>query len=208
MIWKGMVIMKLISFGTTRLLKEKFVGKSPILSASINKPSRAVWACEYIPNIDNKEYHFHSEWEAWSVRESFHMDTLETAVIFELKPDTKILEIDSLETLDKLYETYKYIPTRTHDSDTVEFYDSCTKPTFDYEKIAKDYDVVHVHECATYQRFDSIFSSISLASWDIDSYAILNFDCIDLDSQEAFINPIKYSKITNKEWWDIIDNAD
>ena len=75
--------MKLISFGTTRLLKEKFVGKSPILSANINKPSRAVWACEYIPNIDNKEYHFHSEWEAWCVRESFHMDTLETGVIFE-----------------------------------------------------------------------------------------------------------------------------
>ena len=47
-----------------------------------------------------------------------------------------------------------------------------------------------------------------MSSWDIDSYAILNFNCIDLDSQEAFINPIKYSKITDKEWCDIIDNAD
>lgn len=208
MIWKGMVIMKLISFGTTRLLKEKFVGKSPILSASINKPSRAVWACEYIPNIDNKEYHFHSEWEAWSVRESFHMDTLETGVIFEFKPDTKILEIDSFETLDKLYETYKYIPIRTGNSIIDEYYDTCIRPVFDYEKIAKDYDVVHVHECATYPCFDEMFSSVGMSSWDIDSYAILNFNCIDLDSQEAFINPIKYSKITDKEWCDIIDNAD
>ena len=200
--------MKLISFGTTKLVKEKFVSISAVLSPNMNKPSKAIWACEYIPNTNNEKYHFHSEWEAWSVSESFDMETLETAVIFELKPDTKILEIDSFETLDKLYEIYKFIPTKTNNSGIDELYDMCIRPTFDYEKIAKDYDVMHVHDCVPHSTIDRILSSINMNSWDVDSYAILNFDCIDLDSQEAFINPIKYSKITDKEWWDIIDNAD
>lgn len=146
---------EIISFGKTELTKEQFVQPKN----DWVKPIGGIWGSTYIPDCQCS-----SEWERWCQEENFGYNSQE-AVIFTLKPDAKVYEIDSVQDLNTLAKAYN-----VHGNGFL--------PLLDFEAmVAAGIDAIHL--TINGQEKTRFSRPYSLYGWDVESYLILNFDAID-----------------------------
>lgn len=118
------------------------------------KPYGGIWGCP----IDS-EY----SWREWCLANDFNTNKLKQSFLFKLTDSARILFIDSIEVLDRLYSTgyrnkHSYSP----------FYRE--EYCLDFEKLSNDFDAIIVMMDA------DIYWA--LYGWDVDSILILNPDCV------------------------------
>lgn len=146
---------EIISFGKRHLEAKRF--EQPRNEWS--KPSGGLWGSTYIPNG-----RYASEWHEWCVAERFPIKE-DTAVVFELKPSARVLEIDSYEDLERMMQGHM----------AGEWHEGSTNP--DFEKLrAEGFDAIHLTEKG--RRETRLSKPFSLNSWDVESWLVLSFDSI------------------------------
>lgn len=148
-------MVQIISFGKTELTEEKFIQpKNDWI-----KPIGGIWGSTYIPDEVCS-----SDWERWCIEENFGYNWRE-AVIFTLKPDAKVYEIDSVQDLNNLTEEYN-------------MHSSAFLATLNFEAmVAAGIDAIHLTEKGQAEtRFSRPYS---LYGWDVESWLILNINAID-----------------------------
>jgi hypothetical protein len=130
----------------------------------INKPYGGLWSSP----IDSKW-----GWKNWCESEDFRVDTLWRYTIFKLKPDTKILIIDSLLDFIHVWEKYS-IPRRN---------DLITTWVLSFEKIQEDgYKGVYLTESGNSECHRTYFGTCDgdLNAWDCESMILFDLDCIEI----------------------------
>lgn len=147
---------EIISFGKTELTLEQFIWpKNDWI-----KPIGGIWGSTY-----RRECEQASDWERWCQAENFEYNR-EEAVIFTLREDARVYEIDSLEDLRKLAMRYNT--------------NGNNYPVYlDFEQImwSGKWDAIHLTEKGQAEtRFSQPYS---LYGWDVECYLILNFHAID-----------------------------
>lgn len=145
----------IISFGKTELTEERFIQpKNDWI-----KPIGGIWGSTYIPDEV-----YSSDWERWCIEENFGYNWKE-AVIFTLKPDAKVYEIDSVEDLNNLAKAYN-----VHGNGVL--------TRLDFEAmVAAGIDAIHLTEKGQEEtRFSRPYT---LYGWDVESWLILNIHAID-----------------------------
>ena len=146
---------KIISFGKTELTEERFIQpKNDWI-----KPIGGIWGSTYIQGEV-----YSSDWERWCIEENFGYNWKE-AVIFTLKPDAKVYEVDSVQDLNNLAKAYN-----VHSNGFL--------PHLDFEAmVAAGIDAIHLTEKGQAEtRFSRPYS---LYGWDVESWLILNIGAID-----------------------------
>ena len=146
---------KIISFGKTELTEERFIQpKNDWI-----KPIGGIWGSTYIPDEV-----YSSDWERWCIEENFGYNWKE-AVIFTLKPDAKVYEIDSVCDLNNLAKAYN-----VHGNGVL--------TRLDFEAMAAaGIDAIHLTEKGQEEtRFSRPYT---LYRWDVESWLILNIHAID-----------------------------
>ena len=147
---------EIISFGKTELTMEEFVEPQN----DWIKPIGGIWGSTYL-----KDQEISSDWERWCIEENFEYNR-EAAVIFTLRRDAKVYEIDSVEDLNILVRAYNV-------------HLNFSPIELDFEAmVAAGIDAIHLTEKGQAEtRFSRPYS---LYGWDVESWLILNFDAIDL----------------------------
>lgn len=179
--------MKLITTGISELDIQRF---TPITNDKYdfrNKPLGGLWASTY---YEDEEYGYSSEWISFCRYDFFrdaeqnlidkYLQKYKNGVIFEIKDDSKICEIDNISDYLRILKTYSRIVEE--------------KMALDFEKLSKDYDVIHLTENAVNEmRFILDYRNIiDFYSWDCESFIIFNLDCIDMDNSQVV--EINYEK--------------
>lgn len=150
--------MKLIHYGTSYINLSLILPiKNKLFS---NKPEGGLW-CSPLESEDG--------WKEFLISNDWNIDTLEKPVIFELKPDSKILKIDSYEDLKNCVSIFekKFYPEHSY-----------LKDFLDYEKLALEYDVIWLTANGQYDTrmaFDT-----NLYGWDCECLLILNQNCLNI----------------------------
>lgn len=142
---------KFLTIGIDSIDKNKFVN---VKNENFVKPAGGLWASPYTPNEE-----YQSSWHEWC---NYNMPEWikDYGVVFELKFQTKILIIDTIEDVNKTFESYGI------NNDSV----------LDFEKISKDYDCIYLTQRGeNITRFNRKYS---LYGWDVESLLVLNIDCI------------------------------
>lgn len=148
-------MVRIISFGKTELTEERFIQpKNDWI-----KPIGGIWGSTYIPDEV-----YSSDWERWCIEENFGYNWKE-AVIFTLKPDAKVYEIDSVQDLNNLAKAYN-----VHGNGVL--------TRLDFEAMAAaGIDAIHLTEKGQEEtRFSRPYT---LYGWDVESWLILNIHAID-----------------------------
>lgn len=148
-------MVRIISFGKTELTEERFIQpKNDWI-----KPIGGIWGSTYIPDEV-----YSSDWERWCIEENFGYNWKE-AVIFTLKPDAKVYEIDSVQDLNNLAKAYN-----VHGNGVL--------TRLDFEAmVAAGIDAIHLTEKGQEEtRFSRPYT---LYGWDVESWLILNIHAID-----------------------------
>lgn len=162
--------MKLIHYSSTKFDRSRFtVIKNRAL---FNKPSGGLWTSP----IDSKW-----GWKDWCIGEHFNIDKLNKFFIIELKKDSKILKINSLDDLKK-------VPLQNLD-DRVKNYPELKDVFYsmnfpNYEKISKEYDAIHLTERGQYETRLPPFGEPNLYGWDCETVLVMNPNCIILTKSE------------------------
>lgn len=168
--------MKLITTGITEIREELFHRVLNDTKDNRNKPFGGLWASTYFQDEENNHY---SSWINWC-RNNYLEDAddellqkYSNGIVFELKPETKIYQIDSMDEYLKCLEKYSIILKMFR-----------LKKGIDFEKLSLDYDAIHLTENAIWQmRFILDRSDImDFYSWDAESFILFNLDCIVQDS--------------------------
>lgn len=148
-------MVRIISFGKTELTEEKFIQpKNDWI-----KPIGGIWGSTYIPDEV-----YSSDWERWCIEENFGYNWRE-AVIFTLKPDAKVYEIDSVQDLNNLARAYN-----VHGNGVL--------TRLDFEAmVAAGIDAIHLTEKG--QKETRFSRPYTLYGWDVESWLILNIHAID-----------------------------
>jgi hypothetical protein len=150
--------MKLVHYGTSYIdlsLIEEI--KNKLFS---NKPEGGLWCSP----IESK-----NEWKDFLIGEDWRTETLEKSVIFELKPNSKILKIDSYKDLKKQVSIFEKKIYPEH---------SYLRGFLDYEKLTLEYDAIFLTANGQYDTrmaFDT-----NLYGWDCECLLILNKDCLSI----------------------------
>lgn len=135
-----------IHYGHKKFLKNKF---NEIQNQDWIKPFGGLWASD-----ENAEY----GWKQWCEQENFRECNEDNCFRFELKKDTKVLHIRSV-------EDAKQIITRTTD----EYVSKC----IDFEKLkAYGIDAIELHLSDDFGLYWQLYG------WDCDSILILNKDVV------------------------------
>ena len=148
-------MVRIISFGKTELTEERFIQpKNDWI-----KPIGGIWGSTYIPDEV-----YSSDWERWCIEENFGYNWKE-AVIFTLKPDAKVYEIDSVQDLNNLAKA-----CNVHGNGVL--------TRLDFEAmVAAGIDAIHLTEKGQEEtRFSRPYT---LYGWDVESWLILNIHAID-----------------------------
>lgn len=148
-------MVEIISFGKTELTEVRF--EKP--QNEWIKPIGGIWGSTYTPDEV-----YSSDWERWCISENYGYNW-QQAVIFTLKPDAKVYEIDCKKDLNELAEKYKT-------------YDIGQFSRLDFEGMAAaGIDAIHLTEKGQEEtRFSRPYT---LYGWDVESWLILNIHAID-----------------------------
>lgn len=139
--------------------REKF---ESITNIGFIKPNGGLWLAPY-----NKNNEYKSEWHNFLVNEMYIDIKSMKGTIVRIKENAKILVIDSLDDLKKIFEKYELyldIPTLFR--------------VLDFEKLSKDYDAILLTEKGQWL---TRLSQPNLYGWDIESMLVMNFDIIEED---------------------------
>jgi len=156
--------MTYIHWGTDKFEKERFrpVSCNPYL----NKPVGGFWCCE------EQEL----QWNEWSIENlEIKKMNLDKCVKFTLKSDSNILLIDSLETVQKLSESYPMQARPMIMDFFLQVKETRISNFIDWKRIAKQYDAIAFQNFYRYSReCDGI---------DLNSVCICNPDTMIILSQ-------------------------
>lgn len=156
---------ELITLGIDKLDEKLF-------QTPINEPCKprvgGLWASRY----QDTDTILYSEWGDFAFNEMGK--SYDKACVYKLKENARVYTIDSLEDLVNLLDKY-YFPNPIHGP---------KKRFIDFRKVSKDYDVIELTEEGHWK---TRLTSPGLYGWDVECVLILNFDCIDLDSQYSFV---------------------
>ena len=143
-----------------------------------------MWGSTYTP--DDK---YASDWERWADGEDFAHYTY--GIVYELKRDARVYTIDSLDDFVELLKMYPF-PDPMYRDVNVNIR-PLARLYLDFCKIMQDYDAIHLthngnaetHLIWNYPEIDVAgkkYGITNLNSWDVESWLIMNFHAIDLDS--------------------------
>lgn len=166
---------KLLTFGIDKIDENLFNPVSNYTEYDCrNKPMGGLWASPYKANEE-----FISDWLyfiSYGLSDKFKKFV---GVTYNLKSDSKILEIDTLNDYLDVLDKYGYIPFPKHSG----------KMQLNFEAMSKDYDAFHLTDNAAYHLAEDFYS------YDVESYILFNLDCIDKDSIEVITLP--------EDFWDL-----
>ena len=151
-------------------------------SMLLNKPVGSLWGSTFTPN----EKHC-SDWDRWSDEEAYRHSNY--GVVYTLHENARIYTIDSQKDLVELackYPAFYELGYRRQKSAYLNF-----------TEIVKDFDVIHLTDSgniANHSYFNTPeveiqgnkYSVYSLNSWDVETWLILNFDVVDLQSVRLY----------------------
>lgn len=149
-----------IFISNDKITKEKF---NRIQNDSFIKPKGGLWLSPY-----TKDNEYTSQWHYFLTNEMDINTKGMKGTIISIKENAKILVIDSLDDLKKIFEKYELI-----DEITSRFF-----RILDFEKIAEDYDAILLTEKG---QWDTRLSQPNLYGWDIESMLVMNLDIIEED---------------------------
>ncbi len=170
---------KYVTIGTSNLSKDIF---RSILRPANNfslKPSGGLWASQY------EEYTL-SNWLYYLTNENTGLQAvknIDVGVIFTLKENSNIIELDSRQKVKNLEEKY---PSMHHILGYYQNRDN-NLPIFDFEDLSKHYDGIYVNYYMLKYR-DNIES---FKEWSLNSLTLFNLDCIK-DYQTIHISNTRY----------------
>ena len=157
---------KYIMVGTKIITKEIFRNVLRPLNNYYFLPSGGFWSAPY------NEYSI-SPWFDYLIdnRSTYPEKDINSASIFTLKDNAKILTIDNYETLKDIIEKY---PSYHH---LLNFYKEQTNKelSINYELLSKDYDGIYVN----YKNFEYSRDTIIFNHWDVNTLLLFNLDVID-----------------------------
>lgn len=176
----------ILTLGIMELSKEKFNSHANATKQDIdyyyflNKPFGSLWGSTFTPSEE-----FCSDWDRWCTAEQYEMYV--SGVLYTLKESARIYTIDSIEDFIFLLKKYPLFD---------EMYIHCNgheKIFLNYSEIIKDFDAIHLTHKGNNEthliwdrpeiKVQGKTCTISdLNAWDVESWCILNFDVIDLDS--------------------------
>lgn len=121
-----------------------------------NKPAYGLWGCPYTPGEP-------SAWEVWKEAECFEEPADSCYFLFQLKPEARILTINSIKDYDSIDEELK----------------NETLGTLNWDEISNHFDAVEVTRAHGYWcTCGSGSPAFSLTSWDVPSIVVLNSDMV------------------------------
>lgn len=148
-----------IFINNDKITKEKF---NRIQNGSFIKPKGGLWLSPY-----TKDNEYTSQWHYFLTNEMDINTKGMKGTIVRIKENARILVIDSLDDLKKIFEKYE-LPL-----DVSTFF-----RVLDFEKLAKDYDAILLTEKGQWL---TRLSQPNLYGWDIESMLVMNFDIIEED---------------------------
>lgn len=176
---------KYIAIGFPILSRDIFKKVLRPLENSCFKPNGGLWSSTYISNIYNI-----SSWYTYLLeenRETALFKDINNACIFTLKENAKIIDIDNFDTL--FYLTKKY-PSYHH---LLNYFQDISEDNliFDFEKLSKDYDGVHVNP-----NNPKLFKTKIFNSWCVETLLLFNLDCIkEYQTVKIEADPYSYNTI-------------
>lgn len=157
---------KYIMIGTKTITKELFRDVLRPLNNYYFLPTGGFWSAPY------NEYTI-SPWLDYlrDNRSTYPEKDINSASIFTLKDNAKILTIDNYETLKKIIEKY---PSYHH---LLNYYTNQADKelSINYELLSKDYDGIFVN----YNNFEYKRDTIIFNEWDVNTLLLFNLDAID-----------------------------
>ena len=196
---------RILTAGITELDETKFHPVTNGESILLNKPSGGLWGSTYTPDED-----YPSDWIDWCVGEQFRVNNFGIGVSYELKPESRIIELAEVPDYLNMMDTYGMVfnpingePISFHESVLFEY----IRAFINFEKLSKDYDAFHLTKDAFYKMRMSMFSNnlymnrmrhircADFYSYDCETWIIFNFDTIDKSS-------IQHHEFDVKDWID------
>lgn len=155
---------KWLTMGINKISKEYFI--EPKNNIAFNKPIGGLWASPYIENGD-----FRSAWHQWCHFEMPHW-IKKSGVIFQLKENSKVYIIDTLEDLKSLHSVGFEIAT--------DIGGAYISKSLNFEKLSRFYDAIYLTHRGSYEtRIGEIgLNGINLYGWDVESLLVLNIDAV------------------------------
>ncbi len=140
--------------------KEKFVPAFDGKTKYLQKPEGGLWSSP----VDSSW-----GWVDWCTAEEFRTGTFKVWTKFKLKPNTKILIVDSFDDLARIFSKYAIRDKTT-----------CFEQVLAFNKIIADgYDGMYLTENGNIEcHFPQI--DINLYTWDCESLVLFNMDCIEI----------------------------
>ena len=183
--------MEIITMGKKELKKELFDHHIDVSEEIIkemmylNKPVGSLWGSTFTPN----EKHC-SDWVRWCDESTYR--PADYGVIYSLHKNARIYTIDSQEDLGELVRRYPAFDDRE-----LNVPGRRRKVYLNFGEISKDFDVIHLTDkgnIANHSYFNMAeveiqgdkYSVFSLNSWDVETWLILNFDAVDLQSVRLY----------------------
>jgi len=152
--------------GTKTITKEIFRNVLRPLNNYYFLPTGGFWSAPY------NEYTI-SPWFDYLIdnRSTYLEKNINSASIFALKDNAKILTIDNYETLKDIIEKY---PSYHH---LLNFYKEQTNSelSINYELVSKDYDGIYIN----YKKFEYKNDTIIFKDWDVNTLLLFNLDAIE-----------------------------
>ena len=169
---------------TEKTIKE--VQESPYMQKIHNKSLYGLWTCTYKPN---KKYK--SDWEKFAHSSKLrNKNELSNFCIFEVKEDSKILELNSKRDIINLDPKYAYVKISTEKKELGQELMSTeiTSPKYFYllQKYYKEKDIILLNAKEIAKDFDALYLSDEVISeardsfslWDVETLLIFNLDII------------------------------
>lgn len=131
-----------------------------------NKPSGGLWSSSY-----RKYSKYKSDWLRFCGIERFSAGFIDYGVLIDLKKNTRLYVIDTMDDLERLYESNKH--------HTISGF-----KTLDFEKISSKYDAIYLSAkgqiSTRYGRRNLIsIKELNLYGWDVECLLIMNLGCIE-----------------------------
>lgn len=156
-----------ITYGI-HIQKDKFKKIEMKHKSLLNKPDGGLWAsCVYLDS-----------WRMWCESENFRVSRLDTWTKFELRPDARILIINSYEDLIRIQEKYPYQSSELPLGKLIDF-ESIEKDGFDGVYLTENGNL-ECHDFRYEFTDDSFMTAPNLNSWDVESLVLFNLDHIEI----------------------------